>query len=559
MSGAAKTKPTKRAKSTQETPPVQIPPDTVNRAALIAFGVSVATILMVRARLLGVPLERDEGEYAYAGKLILDGVAPFVEAYNMKMPGIYAAYAAVMALFGETAVGIHLGLMLVNLACIVFVFLLARRYFDLATAAIAAASYGWLTLGSGILGFFAHATHFVAFFGLAGFLVLMRPNALPRWPHGLAAGLLFGCAFMMKQHGAPFIVVAGVYLLARLWQAREAPMTQRALPLALFSAGVFAPFLLTCAIMWKAGVFDTFWFWTFDYARAYVGQSSYNHFVANLQFATLQLVPPAMLMFGLAAVGIVDTIVKRRYVAFLGGAWVAAVMAVSPGFYFRHHYFVLMMPVMAVSVALGAHTLASRLPGNLRNAPALGAVFVAAAAWAQYAIADRANLFFNDAAEVSRRLYHPNPFPESPEIARYLREHTEPDDRIAVLGSEPQLYFYADRRAATGYLYTYPLMEAQRFAAQMQEQMQQEIEEARPKYIVFVSISTSWLREKESPDNILMWLGKYLETHYVREGLIEITPVGTRYLWQRDQQNRGPVVKDWVGVFRRKDAGTPTT
>ncbi len=69
----------------------------------------------VRIRLLAMPLERDEGEYAYAGQLILEGVPPYRLVYNMKMPGIYAAYAAIMAVFGQTTAGIHLGLLAVNL------------------------------------------------------------------------------------------------------------------------------------------------------------------------------------------------------------------------------------------------------------------------------------------------------------------------------------------------------------------------------------------------------------------------------------------------------------
>ncbi|HEX3987816.1 MAG TPA: hypothetical protein VHZ30_00205, partial [Verrucomicrobiae bacterium] len=65
----------------------------------------------VRVRLLSIPLERDEGEYAYAGQLMLQGVPPYKLLYNMKMPGIYAAYAAVLGVFGQTPSGIHLGLL----------------------------------------------------------------------------------------------------------------------------------------------------------------------------------------------------------------------------------------------------------------------------------------------------------------------------------------------------------------------------------------------------------------------------------------------------------------
>ena len=49
-----------------------------------------------------MPLERDEGEYAYAGQLMLQLIPPYQLAYNMKLPGIYAAYAVVLKLFGQT-------------------------------------------------------------------------------------------------------------------------------------------------------------------------------------------------------------------------------------------------------------------------------------------------------------------------------------------------------------------------------------------------------------------------------------------------------------------------
>ena len=67
---------------------------------LVAAGV-FGLVIAIRIRLLGIPLERDEGEYAYAGRLILQGVPPYALAYNMKFPGTYAAYAAIMSIFGK--------------------------------------------------------------------------------------------------------------------------------------------------------------------------------------------------------------------------------------------------------------------------------------------------------------------------------------------------------------------------------------------------------------------------------------------------------------------------
>lgn len=65
-------------------------------------------ISAVRIRLLDTPLERDEGAYAYMAQLILQGIPPYVKSINVKMPGFYAAYALVMAIFGQSLKGIHL-------------------------------------------------------------------------------------------------------------------------------------------------------------------------------------------------------------------------------------------------------------------------------------------------------------------------------------------------------------------------------------------------------------------------------------------------------------------
>src|SRR5205814_4180382 len=82
--------------------------------ALAALALAALITLYVRLRLISVPLERDEGEYAYIGHLILQGRPPFLDAYTMKLPGTPMAYALIMSVLGETIEGIHLGLLAVN-------------------------------------------------------------------------------------------------------------------------------------------------------------------------------------------------------------------------------------------------------------------------------------------------------------------------------------------------------------------------------------------------------------------------------------------------------------
>ena len=176
-------------------------------------------------------------------------------------------------------------------------------------------------------------------------------------------------------------------------------------------------------------------------------------------------------------------------------------------------------------------------------------IALAGTAWQQGTI-----LFTLSPSEVCKAIYTGNPFVESVEIGRYVAEHTNPGDRIAVLGSEPQLYFYSGRRSATGYIYTYPLMEENPFALKMQMEMIAEIEAARPTYLVGVLTPSSWLRRQKSNDLILRWMDAYCNRNFDLVGVIQMGPKGTSYHWdeQAKMPRRGLVNCTFV-YRRRKD------
>jgi hypothetical protein len=127
----------------------------------------VAVLVVVaaaRLRLLNFPLERDEGEYAYAGQLMLQGIPPYQLAYNMKFPGTYAAYAAIMALFGQTPAGIHFGVLCLTTLTTLMLFWLGKQILDWTAGMVAATFYAVMAASPAMLGLAGHATHFAAFF-----------------------------------------------------------------------------------------------------------------------------------------------------------------------------------------------------------------------------------------------------------------------------------------------------------------------------------------------------------------------------------------------------------
>jgi hypothetical protein len=65
-------------------------------------------------------------------------------------------------------------------------------------------------------------------------------------------------------------------------------------------------------------------------------------------------------------------------------------------------------------------------------------------------------------------------------------------------------------------------MEPQSYARQMQEEMIRKIESARPRYVIFVGLPTSWLRRAESKSLLLTWADQYIQTYYGVVGLVNI-------------------------------------
>ena len=147
----------------------------------LLLGLTILCVLGVRLRLREMPLERDEGQYAYAGQLLLQGDTPYGDVYTTEFPGTYAAYALIMAVLGQSASGIHVGLALVNLACILMVFQLGRKLLDDATAVAGAVAFALLSLSPSVQGLAAHATHFVILAALGGTVVLLKSLVSSQW------------------------------------------------------------------------------------------------------------------------------------------------------------------------------------------------------------------------------------------------------------------------------------------------------------------------------------------------------------------------------------------
>ncbi len=519
-------------------------------AVIVSFGA-------IRWRLLDMPLERDEGEYAYAGQLILQGIPPYQLAYNMKLPGTYVAYAAILAVFGQTARGIHFGLLVVNAVCIILLYVVTAHLFGTLAGAISGASYALLSTHQGVLGFAAHATHFVVLVALIGFIPLLRAEETQRTAFFFWSGIAFGVAFLMKQPGLFLGAFAFFYLAVQCWPNNKREWAPWAKNMGVFLLAGALPFALTCVALYRAGVFRNFWFWTFDYARQYAFTVPWHTASGELPTHSSAIFHSILGLWIVAFAGVVRSFwnpLVRRHVVFVFGLLAFSFAAVCPSLHFRSHYFILTMPAVAILIAV-AVTAAVRLLSVkftsrwLRVLP----VMVFAAAWA-LAICLNAKFYFKlTPLQACRISYSLNPFPEAAPVAEYLRQHTSPTDTIMVFGSEPEIYFYAHRHSASGYIYTYSLMEDQVYWPAMQKQMMQEVEAKRPAYVVFVDVSDSWLLRRGSPQvrAVVPWINQYISHGFEEVGMVELADPESRYFWGDEARGHHQATPE-LRIFKRK-------
>ena len=514
----------------------------------------VLVVVVIRIRLLDVPLERDEGEYAYAGQLILQGLPLFQED---RLPGAYIAYALIMAVFGETPSGIHIGLLLVNLGTVILLVFIGKRVCSLMTGTVAGASFAMLSLSQSVQGVFAQNEHFVILFGLWGLLVLQNAIASGKTYRFLLSGLVLGFAFMMKQHGAAFVLFGVLYTGFSCLKNKPVDWRGCLLRCGILSVGALIPFGVLCGIHVVAGDFGNFWFWKFTYAREYVSSVSVTAGFGIFKTRVVSIVQPALLMWILAGIGLIALFWDKKIrpqIVFVSGFFLFSFLAVCPGFYFRPHYFVLLLPSIALLIGLGVSSMRRILVGILPPIIGVGIPVVLLSVAIFYSIYKERTFFFElNPVMASRSTYGANPFPESVKIGDYIREHSTENDRIAVLGSEPQIYFYSKRRAATNQVNMYELMGSHQYALEMQREMIKEIEAARPKLIIFVNVPTSWLPRPESETLVFSWFQQYTGKYYKQVGIVDIvSPRFSEYRWGDDSIGYRPHSKAWVAIFERK-------
>ena len=390
-------------------------------------------------------IDWDESIYLLVSRELLRGHAPYTVIWDHKPPGLYALFAALQLLFGQSITSVRLGAALAVAATCAALFVCGKRLFGSSSVgALAAAVYAGQSLLSG--GLAANAEVLFAPFCTLGFLMLVTPEA-PRTSRVLAAGLLFGLAAQVKYVAA--FELAGAFAGAAVVWSLE---VRRFLPAStarrgiLAAAGFLAPFAVAALAFLAAGHFPEYAHANFAANAAYVSagrlspaelfSAAADHARRNPYFwSGAVLVPVAAVLsrrsgrpFGRRALLVLGWLAGAACgVASIGRVW--------------DHYFLQLLPPLALLGAAAAVTIARELaPSRERLAAAATAAAGATLLLGPPLISSVSMLFSPPADDTPR------------DVAKFLAPKIAPGDTLYVADWEPVLHYLVDARIATPFV-----------------------------------------------------------------------------------------------------------
>ncbi len=508
--------------------------------AILLLLVIIFTVL-IRLPYLNVPLERDEGGYAYIAWRMEQGELPYKDVYDNKPPLIYFIYLLIFKIFGYSVKAIHSFLLLWVLAEVLLIYKFSQKIFQKnSIALLAAAIFAVITSEPGVFGGTANTEIFMLLplIGSYVFLLLAEEEQNPRWL--FLCGALNGIAFMIKPVAFYNFAGAVIYLSFVTFKKHDLNNLGKKYFYSVIGF-IVIPILILVYFWWRDAARELI-YWVFSYNLDYmsVGGSIWSKEALSSFWRRFSFILTGDILFwafGLYA--FVLLLRKNVEVAVLLMTWlVMSFFGVASGKRFFPHYFIQILPPLAVGAAWGIWYFVSRQMKVIKNKGIRNSLIYCLAAGV-IILPLKANykyLFIYTPDQISERIYNENPFVAARQIASYLAAQTLPADTIAILGSEPEILYYAQRKSATKYIYFHHVLWRKTLAEVLQKQKEViiEIENNNPQYLIAVNIDTSVGKKEDTPDYLFNKMRQVIKDEYSLAGFVSINSGATSYVFGQE-------------------------
>ncbi len=458
------------------------------------------------------PWEGDEGEYAYSAWLLSQDISPYENSFLQKPPLIVYTYYLSHLIFPFSIWAPRLLAFLFTLGVILLLTLIAKKIYGSKIALFVL----WISpIFLSAISFDALPANTERFMllpltGLLALVVFYRETKKPLIY--LAGGVLVTLAFFYKQIALfPLIIISAYWLFSGYFFHKNIRQVLKNL-FFLFLGAIITALVSLSYFIFK-GTISSLWEQVFLFNLNYA-DITWEYFPQML-FRYLKVY---LYLFWPALILIPFFFWSKAKEAYL---WLAllAVSLITIMTTNIPHYYLLLAPFVVLLLAGGLDGLLKLLKIEKRSAEMkkfLILIFTVLIV-ASYS-AKVGEQFFLRPIEIPKWLWtQDNNWGEALLIAEKIKEYTKENEKIFIAGSESQIYYFSERRAATKFNITFPLSLKTKVVGKYQEEVISELENNIPKAIV-LPLNNSGLYEEGAPTIFLEYLNKKIEEDYILVG-----------------------------------------
>ncbi len=477
--------------------------------------VVLAVCAAVLAPTLTFRMGVDQGVFAYMGNALLQGGWPYVDTWESDFPGLIFLQAAEIFVLGKSIVAFRFVDLLVQIGNAYLIYRMAARVRGRLAAFTAAVLFCLIYQGYGPWNT-AQREGFALLFVLSGFWAYFTADRRPPEVTAAAIGLGLGIAVTIK----PTILALSLFYLPLLLDLRSF----RALTTVIAAGiGLAAPAAVIVGRYWFAGRFSDLYEACIAYQAIYTARLRgpdpiVTYWLGKLsQFGLNSIVLPVVYVPFL----FIGTARRERLMIWLG--YMGSLYAVFVQGTFAGYHYLPGMALGAILVGTIVSFLADRvlgarhlqLAGRRVSAQTVAVTLMLAAAGGYYLrmapYRALATLEFLEPPQPGEfRIGTVFDFTESYDAATYMRDRTQPDDPIQVWGYESLVYYLADRRAASRFQMTHPLVmrapggSLTPMQQRWRDEFVRDMQRRRPSYVAVVKDDHWWWAPDERSSEQLL-------------------------------------------------------
>lgn len=526
------------------------------KLSLIFLGIIILYII-IRLNIINIPLDRDEGIFGYIGQVINANGVPYKDAIDQKPPVVFFINALALRLFPPNASGIHLFLHFYNLLTLFVLFFTVKNYSNSISMAMwTAFVYAILSSSRNVQGFTASSEMFMLLPMSLSLLFIVLAIRKESVFYCFSSGVCGALTFWTKQTGAFVILFILLYFISNIIQkihTNKKTVSYSIREVLAWGSGFIFISLMIAGYFYFHHAFHDFVYWSFTHTFFYSQKINFLLIWPRISESLFDLFTENFMIIFPGIIGCMVMVTKSEK----KGSWALSFLlfsfvATCPGYAYGH-YFAQILPGLAVTTGIGTVYLVELSSDKLKYKIFLTlfclTVLIPLIVNSDYYIK-------NSPEENSRAFFGYEPFPESVDLANYIKERTTEKDKVLIFGSEAQIFVYSQRKSATAFALFYPLMSSYPKYMEFQQRTWKDIQENDPKYIIFIEIQTTFLYDGKVDLWILKKTQELLSAGYDLEAVMTIDYPKGRIITISEKETGNETLKreySPIRIFRKKD------